>query len=192
MMSLKSVSEFELKEYRYDSDPTTPDSVHLILKKGGFRTITGLVSDSENDSYILETPQANVDVRGTTFECVIQSGATFCGTYNGGTTVSNSQGAVNLGLGAAHDYVRVPQNMPPEPLMQQPPQLGQSQFNMGNNQNQSTPTSTTQNLNAVPVIRTRSGASTLSPASGATPSNGPSFPAPTPITEKPYKAGNNP
>ena len=194
-ISITTDSTYTFIEYMYHNNPAIPDIAILELSSGGFRSITGSISDSPDDTYELRTDLASIHVRGSTYECKIDSSTDptlYCGVSNGGITVSNNQGAVDLGLGAAHDYVRVPQNMTPEPLMQQPPQLANSQFSQGNTQNQSTTTSSTLNPNAVPVIRNRPGASSLPPAPGATPSNGPGFPVPVPITVKPYKAGSNP
>lgn len=177
LIAINTDSTFTIIEYRYHNDPAIPDIATLELSSGGFRTITGAIGDSPDDEYELRTKLATVGTGGTTYECVIESNNDadlYCGVDDGGIAVTNSFGSVSLGLGASHDYAKVQQGMPPEPLLQIPQQLGSDTFNQSSSNNY-----TSNNAQQIPNSIT-----TTSP--------GPGFPAPIPITIKPYKNSNNP
>ena len=116
MLSLKEETEYIFKEFVYDANPATPDSVVMQMVRGGFRTISGSIGDAENDTYRVETQFANIGVRGTNHGGVIEFGSLFTGTYEGGTTVSNQFGSLDTGVGGDFDYAVTTQGQPPPGL----------------------------------------------------------------------------
>jgi hypothetical protein len=83
MLALKENSEFLFEEFDYDGNPNTRDSVVMNLLQGGFRTISGSIGDSTDDTYRVDTSFASIGVRGTTHEAVITFGSLFTGVSNG-------------------------------------------------------------------------------------------------------------
>ncbi|MFT5321699.1 MAG: hypothetical protein ACI934_001857, partial [Pseudohongiellaceae bacterium] len=131
IISLREDTTYAFHEYAFDDNPNTGDSAVMELVRGGFRTISGSISDGDNDTYRVETAFANIGVRGTTHEGVISFGVLFTGVTDGGTTVSNGFGSVDTGLGANFDYTQTTQGRPPQGLLRRPGQLGQVNLNAG-------------------------------------------------------------
>ena len=126
IIALKEDTEFQFNEYSFDGEGGESDRAIMSLVRGGFRTIDGFISDDENSEYRVDTQYASIGVRGTTHEAVIDQalGALFTGVANGGTTVSNGQGAINLGVGGNFDFSRTELGQAPQGLNQIPAQLG--------------------------------------------------------------------
>ena len=125
MLALKEETEYKFKEFEFDGNSATPDSVVMEMVRGGFRTITGSIGDSENDTYRVETAFAYIGVRGTSHKAVIAFGSLFTGVSDGGTTVTNELGSIDTGVGGDFDYAETTQGQAPQGLLQQPNQLGQ-------------------------------------------------------------------
>jgi hypothetical protein len=106
MLSLKVNSEFLFEEFDFDGDPNTGDSVVMNLLQGGFRTISGSIGDSTDDTYRVDTDFASIGVRGTNYETIITD-ALYSGVYDGGINVDNDGGSLDLGLDADYDYAVV-------------------------------------------------------------------------------------
>ena len=130
-IALKEDTEFAFNQYAFDGNPATGDNAAMELLRGGFRTISGSIGDSQNDDYVVETPFASIGVRGTTHEAVIDFNSLFTGVYDGGTTVSNEFGSVDTGLGGNFDYSQTSQGQSPRGLLRQPGQLGRINLNPG-------------------------------------------------------------
>ena len=126
LISLKESTEFAIVAYQYEKVAATDES-SLELIRGGFRTITGAIGENSRDNY--ETSVSNfatIGIRGTDYEVVITpQGEVLTGVYDGGTTLVNDQGTLDLGFGADYDFGRVedPESAP-EGLMVQPEGLG--------------------------------------------------------------------
>jgi len=132
MFALKEDTGYLFKTYDYDGDSSTPDSAVMEMVRGGFRTISGSIGDSIEDTYRIETQFANIGVRGTVHEAVIAFGQLFTGVYEGGTTVTNALGSIDTGLGGDFDYAVTSDGEAPQGLLQQPGQLRQiSIINVG-------------------------------------------------------------
>jgi hypothetical protein len=103
LLSLRGGSEFKLEQFVFaGKDDTTSGSFVVSVIKGGFRTITGLIAQTNRSRYRINTPSATIGVRGTHFEVVhvlpqIASSEAPAGTYNrvyeGITTLQNPAGA---------------------------------------------------------------------------------------------------
>ena len=102
MIALRENTTFAVIDYSFEQ-AATEDVSTLELVKGAFRTITGNIA---KDRYRLEvTDYATIGIRGTEFEVVIaDDGSLYTGVYDGGTTVSNAAGEINLGVGSEFDF----------------------------------------------------------------------------------------
>ncbi|MDP6536609.1 MAG: FecR domain-containing protein [Gammaproteobacteria bacterium] len=98
IISLKELTEFEIVAYSYADNPGSDVSTMRLIE-GGFRTITGSIGEQNLDAYNVETEFATIGIRGTDHEAVITD-ALYTGVYDGGTTLANDGGSLDLGLDA--------------------------------------------------------------------------------------------
>ena len=119
-LALGSGTEFTFGEYSFDGDPTTPDTAVMSLIRGCFRSITGSIGASPDDEYRIDTPVATITVRGTFHGGSFDGQTLYTVTHEGGTTVSNAQGALDAGLGGMYDYTRTRAGSAPEGLVTVP------------------------------------------------------------------------
>ena len=125
-ISLKADTQFTIVAYQYDENIVT-DVVSLSLIQGGFRTITGVIWDQNKEAYEATISNfATIGIRGADYEVVITpAGEIFTGVYDGGTTIANAAGELDLGLGVLFDFATVPDpQTPPQGLTAQPAELG--------------------------------------------------------------------
>ena len=101
LLSLRSGSEFKLEQFSFAGQGDSNASFVMSVLRGGFRTITGLIAQSNRRGYRITTPAATIGVRGTHFEVVHVLPQTAApeapaGTYNrvyeGITTFQNPTG----------------------------------------------------------------------------------------------------
>jgi hypothetical protein len=125
LISLQESTEFAIVAYEYEQEASTDEST-IQLIQGGFRTITGKIGQQNRESYEARISNyATIGIRGTDFEVVITNEGVFTGVSDGGTTVSNGSGSIDLGIGANFDYAQIPTpNSPPAGLLSQPASLG--------------------------------------------------------------------
>ncbi|MDA1372613.1 MAG: FecR domain-containing protein, partial [Proteobacteria bacterium] len=126
VIALKESTEFAIVAYQYEENPST-DVSSIELVQGGFRTITGAIGQQNRENYEAGIAEfATIGIRGTDYEVVITpAGEVITGVYDGGTTIRNDAGTLDLGVGADFDFARVPNpQTPPQGLLLQPPQLG--------------------------------------------------------------------
>jgi hypothetical protein len=93
---LREGTSFRIDEYKFN--PTSPsDSKYVAgISKGGFRTITGLISKSNPDGYAVKTPVATIGVRGTQYMCNITGQKLDFVLERGVVYLSNRGGVVKL------------------------------------------------------------------------------------------------
>jgi hypothetical protein len=82
-MALGPLSQVKLDSFVYNGDETAK-TVSLTAAKGAFRFISG---KSQHEAYQVQTPQAVIGVRGTTYDVLVA---------NGRTLVVLQEGAVNV------------------------------------------------------------------------------------------------
>jgi len=123
LISFKAETEFKFDTYEFDNDAATPDSAVMSMVRGGFLTISGSIGDNDEDEYHVDTPYASIGIRGTTHLALIADGVLYTGVYDGGTTISNNDGFVNLGIGASYDYSETRPEAAPRGLLQEPAAL---------------------------------------------------------------------
>lgn len=124
-MLIRPESQLKIEDYRYEKDKPQEDSFVFRLVKGGFRTVTGLISKRGNrDAYKVRTATATIGIRGTQYdvrECAANCGALPDGTYVavrfGSIEAQNDQGDVTFGAGQV-GFVSL--NQPPVQLPYDP------------------------------------------------------------------------
>ena len=123
IVALKADTAFEISEYVFDQSDDDRATMNLI--QGGFRTITGRIGKANRDAYRVVTPYATIGIRGTDYEQVITPTGLMSGVFDGGISLQNDAGMLNLGVGAQFDYAMVTGNSTaPLGLTEQPPELG--------------------------------------------------------------------
>lgn len=126
IMTLRADTEFRVDEYEFDSKNANRNKSLFTLIKGGFRTITGLISRLKPDNYKVKTSYAIVGVRGTTYETVVDN-ALYVAAWQGTVSVQNEAGETTLGFGQDTNFARVSgANRQPVTLLEAPPQLLES------------------------------------------------------------------
>jgi hypothetical protein len=106
-MLIRKDSQLKIESYRFDKDKPNEDSALFRVIKGGFRTVTGLISKRGNkDAYQVRTITATIGIRGTQYDlrqCQANCGALPDGTYVavrfGEVAVDNPQGSQNFTAG---------------------------------------------------------------------------------------------
>jgi FecR protein/C-lobe and N-lobe beta barrels of Tf-binding protein B len=133
IMTLRPDTEFSVDEYQFDEKNADNNTGFFTLIKGGFRTLTGLISKLRPDGYRVKTAYAIVGVRGTTYEVVDQS-ALYVAAWEGTISVTNNKSEMLLGFGQDFNYATVTSiNSAPKgtveipPPLQQPPDPGLQQ-----------------------------------------------------------------
>ncbi len=127
LIALKESTEFAIVAYQYKKIPGTDVST-IQLIQGGFRTITGNIGKQNKQAYEARIGNlATIGIRGTDYEALITpAGEVLTGVYDGGTTVGNSAGVLDLGVDSNYDFAQiVDPGTPPKGLLFQPPGLGE-------------------------------------------------------------------
>lgn len=66
-VALRNSTTYKIDQYNYNKQSPNDNKYVSTLVKGGFRTITGLISKGKPDSYEIKTPVATIGVRGTEY-----------------------------------------------------------------------------------------------------------------------------
>ncbi len=103
VISMRPDSELNIQKYSYGQAKSDEGSL-LNLLKGGFRTITGAIG---KEKYKVITSMATIGIRGTHYEAVINNNQLFVALWDGGVTLSNNAGQIDLGLGADYNFAMV-------------------------------------------------------------------------------------
>jgi hypothetical protein len=143
MIAFSENTEITFEEYSFDVTGQNSNRAVMRLVKGGFRTITGAISNASNGFYQLISTFANISVDDATYECAIQR-ALYCGAYAGEMTIANASGSLNLNPDSNGDYAEVNPGNAPTHLIQQPTFLGQIILAQGSNGQQNTGSSPNQ------------------------------------------------
>jgi len=106
-MLIRKDSQLKIENYRFDKDKPSEDSALFRVIKGGFRTVTGLISKRGNkDAYQVRTITATIGIRGTQYDlrqCQANCGTLPDGTYVavrfGEVAVDNPQGSQHFTAG---------------------------------------------------------------------------------------------
>ena len=172
-MVLRPDSQMKIEKYNFDVNKPADDSFVFKVLKGGFRTVTGLISKRGNrEAYQGKTETATIGIRGTQYDLRVCAGG--CGALPDGTYVAvrfgavatgNSQGSMDLKAGQVG---RVPANQPPVLLPRDPgvgftPPASIPKLDEKKKQQQQQADAKTQDK-----AQTKSGAATDKPAAAST------------------------
>lgn len=124
ILALRANSQLRISEYHGASEAHS-EQVLMDLISGGFRTISGSFGKSERDAYQVRTPNASIGIRGTHYEAVFQLDTLILGVYEGGISVRNEQGELDLGLDSGFVFAEVQANSTPRGLLNPPDILNQ-------------------------------------------------------------------
>ncbi|WP_108124716.1 FecR family protein [Saccharospirillum mangrovi] len=119
ILALRANSELRISEY-HGATEERGERVLMELVSGGFRTISGHFGKSERDAYQVRTPNASIGIRGTHYEAVFQSDTLTVGVYDGGVSVRNDFGELNLGRDSNFLFAEVAANNTPRGLLNPP------------------------------------------------------------------------
>ena len=134
-LALRPATKLHVEAY-HAADSSRPDQIAFRLERGGFRTSTGRIGRSNRTAYRFATPQAVIGIRGTDWGAVLVDDGDdsddadgdeqlTIGVIDGGITVTNAGGSVELGDGAAFSYAVVESfDSPPMPQAEPPAGLG--------------------------------------------------------------------
>lgn len=124
LLSLRPDTELRVDAFHYDADGDgAEDKNFFTLLKGGFRTITGAVGKRHPEAYKVSTPVATIGVRGTVYSAALDK-ELYVGVWQGGVTVQNDKGRLDLGMNAAFNFARIDNAATlPKGLMAAPPVL---------------------------------------------------------------------
>lgn len=124
LLTLKANSKLDISAYQLAKADNESEEVLMNLITGGFRTITGSIGKGEKSAYTVNTPAASIGIRGTNYEIAQEpSGEFVIAVWDGGITVSNDQGSINVGSNSDFNFVRVKPDEEPEGLDEQPDAL---------------------------------------------------------------------
>jgi hypothetical protein len=126
IMTLRPDTEFSVDEYQFDENNADNNTSFFTLIKGGFRTLTGLISKLRPDAYRVKTAYAIVGVRGTNYE-VVDASALYVAVWEGTISVTNNSAEMLLGFGQDYNYAVVTSiNSAPKGSVEVPPPLQQT------------------------------------------------------------------
>ena len=124
LLTLKANSKLNVSAYQIAKNENENEEVVMNLITGGFRTITGSIGKGEKSAYTVNTPAASIGIRGTNYEIAQEkSGEFVIAVWDGGITVTNDQGSIDVGSNSEFDFVRVKPDEEPEGLEEQPDAL---------------------------------------------------------------------
>ena len=93
----------EMKVTKYQANGDNSDTSTISLLKGSLRSITGWIGRDTPKNYAITTPTATIGVRGTDHEPAYvpdgtpgQDAGTYDNVHEGGTTISNAAGRVDV------------------------------------------------------------------------------------------------
>lgn len=121
LLTLKANSKLDISAYQQAKEQGEDEEVVMNLITGGFRTITGSIGKGDKSAYKVKTPAASIGIRGTNYEVAQEVGGNYVmAVWDGGITVSNEQGSLDIGLDSDFIYVRVNATSEPQGLEEPP------------------------------------------------------------------------
>lgn len=107
-VALRSGTVFRVDEYKFDRAASKKNKYVVDIAKGGFRTITGLISKTNPANYKVNTPVATIGVRGTDYTIFYKVGKGLSVKLTKGIiVVSNSAGTVELNAARNRVYAEI-------------------------------------------------------------------------------------
>lgn len=108
VVSLRSGTVFKIDQYKYNPANSSDSKYVASVAKGGFRTITGLISKQKPENYQVNTPVATIGVRGTDYTLFYQAtkGLSVMLTH-GRIYVVNAEGQLELDAAKNRIYAEI-------------------------------------------------------------------------------------
>lgn len=108
LMTLRPETQLDIGEYHFGGKKDKTNRAFLKLVSGGFRTISGAIGRANKSAYRINTPVASIGIRGTDYEIVISlNGKVFAAVHDGGITLTNDLGDLDLGADSNYLYAEV-------------------------------------------------------------------------------------
>ena len=108
LVSLRTNSTIQIEQYRYNKNAPGDNSYVASVVKGGFRTITGLISKGNPDAYKVKTPVATIGVRGTMYSIsYTPKDGLSVKLDKGAITVTNQSGQLELNQAQNQIYASI-------------------------------------------------------------------------------------
>ena len=106
-VALREGTTFHIDQYKFT--PTSPSDNKYVagISKGGFRTITGLISKANPEGYQVKTPVATIGVRGTEYSVFFHGQRMDFLLIKGIVIISNPAGSVELNVAKNRVYAAV-------------------------------------------------------------------------------------
>lgn len=121
LLTLKANSKLDISAYQQAKEQGEDEQVVMNLITGGFRTITGSIGKGDKSAYKVKTPAASIGIRGTNYEVAQEVEGNFVmAVWDGGITVSNDQGSLDIGQDSDFIFVRVSASSEPQGLEEAP------------------------------------------------------------------------
>lgn len=98
LVALGSNTTFRVKTFTFNSADPASGQILFELVKGGLRSVTGSIGESNRDGWQLVTPDGIVKVSGTDFLAVMEQGL-YAHVNSGAITVINSAGTTAIDAG---------------------------------------------------------------------------------------------
>lgn len=108
VVALREDTTFHIDEYKFNPDSPGDSRYVAGIAKGGFRTITGLISKNNPEGYEVNTPVATIGVRGTDYS-VFYSAARGLSVKldRGAIVVANRAGTAELSAAQNRVYAEI-------------------------------------------------------------------------------------
>jgi division protein CdvB (Snf7/Vps24/ESCRT-III family) len=124
LLTLKANSKLDVSSYQLAKADNDSEHVVMNLITGGFRTITGSIGKGQKSAYTVNTPAASIGIRGTNYEIAEEGNGEFViAVWEGGITVENEQGSMDIGTNSEFDFARISPDEEPQGLEEQPDAL---------------------------------------------------------------------
>jgi len=126
MVTLRAATTFRIDQYKFSGAGAGGNKYISSLAKGGFRTITGLISKGSPDNYQVNTPVATIGVRGTDYSLFYGRSGLLVKLDRGAIVVTNHAGSLEMSKARLRIYAQITDlNLPPKLLNQQPQEFNQ-------------------------------------------------------------------
>lgn len=124
VISLRGGTELKIDKYEYHPDSPNSNAYIATLAKGGFRTITGLISKGKPDTYRVNTPVATIGVRGTVYTVAYTPKGLSLEIIRGAITATNQTGTYELDKASTLPFAQISGvSQPPERTSTKPAAL---------------------------------------------------------------------
>lgn len=121
LMTLRADSQLNIEEYHFGGADDSQNKSVMNLVSGGFRTISGSIGKADKSAYRINTPAASIGIRGTDYELIISlDGKVFAAVHDGGITLVNDLGDLDLGSDSDYLFAEVGSGQSPLGLTEMP------------------------------------------------------------------------